>query len=170
MFPGSRLCHTGRPPIRPTCLTHIVRVLIDQEIKVLQEAKMCTVQGHVREQLLAPLLRVPRLVRFSWFDFPANHDVSAMTPPSFVSHPVGSYYTKARRQAYKRKSTPSRTSHFSPSHPPVYTLVRPLPICLQAEAWYRIVTTSQAHDQLRQPNFRTTTPNPITLGQPSHLH
>lgn len=40
---------------------------------------MYTVQGHVREQLPAPLLRVPRLVRFSWVDFPANHDVSAMT-------------------------------------------------------------------------------------------
>jgi hypothetical protein len=40
---------------------------------------MYTVQGHVREQLPAPLLRVPRLVRFSCFDFPANNDVWAVT-------------------------------------------------------------------------------------------
>ena len=52
-----------------------LRLLI-KEIEFFKKKDAHRVKGHVREQLPAPLLRVPRLVRFSCFGFPANNDVS----------------------------------------------------------------------------------------------
>ena len=108
----------------------------------------------------------PRRVRFSGFGFPASHDVSAVTGDDwkrrhgicqFASGRQSSHKSKAGEQ---EKTTAPRAPHFQSSLTSPSIPAHSIPICLQAEAWYRILTTttSRSNDQLRQPNFRTTTP------------